>query len=276
MKLSNKILPIAFVLSTIITVVGCDKSKPYETLAAESQVHFVGDETQIYSVVEPNSTYNVVIGTTDVSTEDRVVTFKVESPSGATVGNEYTLGVPGTTVTIPKGQTTVSIPVKGNETKFENEELDTLIITLLEPSIPVADFSNKVTLVLRGACLESDVSFPDMLGAYTKTYENGSYGPYTSTITSLQPVSATSAKAVITNIYDSGISAIATFDFSTPGAFKVTIDPQQVATLSGAPLYLKTVGTASKFTYCTPTLTLDLELYQDSGTYDSWQMTMAR
>lgn len=277
MKRSNNIFSTVLAFSLLAIVIGCDKTKRYDAVPAESQVHFVGDPLQVYSVIAPNTTYNLVIGTTDVSDKDRTVTFKVDSKTGATAGNEYTLGVSGSTVTIPAGQTTVSIPVKGNETKFMNQELDTLVFTLLEPSVKVADFSNSVTLVLRGACLESDVVFSDMLGNYTKTFENGSYGPYPTTITSLQAVNATTSRAVITNIYDSGLSALATFEYSTPGSFKITIPEQQVATSGGQPLFLRTIDSENNtFTYCTPTLTLHLELYTAAAPFDSWVMTMAR
>jgi hypothetical protein len=114
-----------------------------------------------------------------------------------------------------------------------------------------------------------------LLGAYDKTFENGSYGPYTSTIKDITAATATSAKAIITNIYDNNIEAVATFNWSTAGNFTVVIPSQQVGTLSGAPLFLRTTA-PGKFTYCINTLTIPLELYTATGTFDAWTMTMAR
>ena len=137
------------------------------------------------------------------------------------------------------------------------------------------------------ACTESDIVFSDLLGNYTKTIEHyvftsgPDYGPYTTTISNIVPVNSTSTKADFENLYDSGITAQMTFDYSTPGSFTVTVPPQATGfAVGGLPLSIKSVpgpnGEPSTFTYCTPTFTIYLQLYTSGGVVDTWKMTTAR
>jgi hypothetical protein len=274
MKVINHISKISLLgIVVLIFIIGsCDKTRPYDLITPPSLPHFVGNKNQTYSViVNPAPVYNVVIGTTDVSSADRVFAYNVSSPTGATAGTHYTIGTPGT-VTIPAGKSIANIDVHAIYSAYNAGRKDTLVFSLQEASVANLD---TVKLFLRGPCFDGDIIFSQLLGNYTKTFENGSYGPYTTTIAGLSPVSATSAKANITNIYDSGITGLATFNWSTVGNFTVIVDPQQVGMLSGSPLFLRTTA-PGKFTYCVNAFTIPLELYTASGPYDAWIMTMAR
>lgn len=262
-----------------LTLLGCDKFKPYDTVIPESQVHFLGTATQTYIMeVDPAPIYNIELGVTDVSTQDRTVTFNITSPSGAIAGREYTLGITSNTLTIPAGQTRVSIPVHGNIDYFRMAEKDTLIFTLAEPSVKVADFQNTVLLVLRGPCFDSEINFSELVGTYTKTYENGSYGPYPSSITNFVTTGTTSGRANVNNIYDSEITAQVDFDWSTVGDFRATVLPQATQYASnGLRIFIRsTPATTSNFTYCTPFFRLNLQLYTTDNIIDTWTMTMSR
>jgi len=129
-------------------------------------------------------------------------------------------------------------------------------------------------LYMRGPCSDLEIVFAEMLGNYTKTFELPSgYGPYTSTITNITPLTAKSATANINNVYDSDISIVATFDWSTPGNYTVTVASQP--TQYGF-LIRSAGGVKGTFTYCTNAFSIPLELYTSGGVYDSWIMKMGR
>lgn len=267
---------IAFFALAVLT--GCDKNKVYETQIPDPVVHFVGTESQNYSiVVDPAPVFNIEVGTSDISKEDRSVQFSFSSTTGAQVGREYTILTPGNSVTIPAGQTRATIAIQGDVDYFRLGEKHKVDVTLSEVDVPVATFSNKVTINMRGPCFDTDISFPDLLGNYTQTYENGSYGPYTSSITNYTSISPTSASAVINNLYASSIPATAIFDWSTLGNYTITIPDQATGfTYQGNPLRVRSLGSDNVFTYCTPTFKVLIELYTSAGSFDIWEMTMAR
>lgn len=280
MKRNNSLL-FAGLLLAFASLTGCDKFKPYNVQEADAQVHFIGTASQSYIMTTtPVPVFNIIIGATNVSDVDRTVTFNVASPSGAQAGREYTLGVTGNTLTIPAGETRVTIPVQGNIDYFRMAEKDTLIFTLKEPSVKVAAFSDTIRLVLRGPCFDSEIVLKDMEGNYTKTYENGSYGPYTSTVAVGTAVvtGTNTGRFTITNIYESAISASADVNFATVGNFTITVGDQATQYTSGGNrLYVRsTPSTTSTFTYCTPFLRVYFDLYTSAGLYDRWVTTMGR
>jgi hypothetical protein len=212
--LNKRLLSALLILG--IAISGCDKTKLYDIKEAESQAHFNGAKTQQYNITtNPPPAYNIVIGTTDVSDQDRVITFNVTSPSGAVAGTEYTLGITGTTVTIPAGQATATIPVTGNFNSFNAGQKDTLVFTLKEPSVKVAGFLDTVNLVLRGPCFDG-VDINDAanrtatLGDYNNSNDDGfgPYGPYQTKLKSITLLTATTARAVINNVWDFGFGDI--------------------------------------------------------------------
>ncbi|NCT75878.1 MAG: hypothetical protein GXC78_15170 [Chitinophagaceae bacterium] len=278
MRKNNSLL-FAGLLLGFAALTGCDKFKPYDTKVPEAEVHFLGAASQSYAMtVDPAPVFNLQVGTTDVANQDRTVTFNVTSPSGAQAGREYTLGVTSNTLTIPAGQTIATIPIQGNINYFRMAEKDTLLFTLAEPSMKVAGFQDTVRVILRGPCFDSEINFPDLLGTYTKTFENGSYGPYSSTITNYVPINATSGRANVNNIYNSNITAQVTFNWATVGSFTATVPDQALPfAVGGNQLFIRsTPSTTSNFTYCTPFFRLELDLYTSAGLYDRWTTTMAR
>ena len=268
-------------VGAVILINSCNKNKPYDLITPPPQVHFIGSASQTYQVVgSPAPVYKINIGTTDVSTTDRKVTVNVSSPTGAVAGTHYSIAG-GNTVTIPAGQTTASLNVQGVSSFYTGNRKDTLVFTLAQPDISPAKFSDTIKLLLRGACLESDLtstSFSNLLGSYTRTFENGTYGPYTTTLVSVVPVNSTSSKASFTNIYDSGITGQATFTYTPAGVYTLTFADQPTGfSVGGLPLSLRsTPATTSTFTFCTPTFTIYLDLYTSAGLYDRWVMTTSR
>ena len=253
-----------------LSIVSCKKTDTLVT--APFEAHFTNKTGGSFSVTPASTQFKIPVGLTNVSDKDRVVTFTVTSPTGAVQGTHYSI-VNGNSITIPAGKVLDSIIVNGVLSAYSTGRKDTLVFTITEPSVKVSSYNSVYKLFLRGPCFDSDIIFSQLLGNYTRTFENGTYGPYKTTITGLTSVSPTSATATITNIYDSGISAVALFDWSTVGAFRVSIAPQ--ATTIGYNIR-STPATTGTFTFCTPAFSMTLELYNGAGIYDRWVMTMAR
>ncbi len=223
-----------FAVAAIALLLGsCDKTKPYDTVVAPPQAHFVGAKTQTLSATtNPVPVYNVIVGTTDVSQSDRTVTYKVTSPSGAVGGTHYTIasGNNTGTVTIQAGKARADIAVQAIYSAYSTGRKDTLVVTLAEPSLKPSGFLDTVKLVIRGACFEGNVNLNDFLGVYANTNElfgTSAYGPYTTTISSVTPVTATTGKVTVENIWDNGWAPI-TFDLDwTNPAARITSLVQQ-------------------------------------------------
>jgi hypothetical protein len=270
MKLVSSISCLAFIVLSIV-VVSCEKT---EVTIAPSQAHFVGDEIQIYSIeVDPAPVYNVVVGATNVADQDRTVTYTITSPTGAVAGTHYTLGSPGSVV-IPAGQSTANIDVHGIYSAYTSGRKDTLIITLQDPELTPAEFENTVRLVLRGTCFEGDVDLNALLGDYNKTNETFGttpYGPYTTSISSVNQLTPTSGTIVVENIFDFGWGPITfTLDWSDPNNRTAIVVAQSsgiadAGTLSGAYAGEEVAvrpfaGQPGTFSACKGTLTLKMQL----------------
>lgn len=265
-------LKLAFFAMLVLSFTACKKTSTL--VDVPSQAHFAGETGGSYFITGATVTKKIAIGLTNVSNVDRTITFTVTSPTGAVAGTHYNI-VGGNTKTIAAGKALDSITVAGVYSQYLAGRKDTLIFTITDGSETKASTYNATyKLYMRGPCSDVEIVFSQMLGSYTKTFENGSYGPYTTTITNFNPINATSGTATITNIYDSGINGVATFNWSTVGNFTVLFAPQP----SGIPGFsLRSPGgTPGRFTYCINTFTIPLELYTSGGTYDSWIMTMAR
>lgn len=249
----------------LVALGSCNKNKTYDVLTAEPQAHFTNTKgatsqyVPYYVANDANSLFNVVVGTTDVTSADRTVTYKVSSPSGAVAGTNYTIATTGT-VTIPAGKATANIPVHGIFAPYAaGTRKDTLIFTLTEPSIAAAKFLDTVRVVLQRYC---NVTLPGLGGAYTRTFE-GTYGPYTSTVINLTSTGATTATGTLTNVYDSGITANnVVFDWTDPGNFKITIPEQNTGQMgSGYQIWIRSSGgSGNTFSSCDQTISLKIDL----------------
>lgn len=267
-----KILNLKSILGIVALVVllgSCDKTKLYENTLPPAQAHFVGDENQTYSVTgSPAPTYNVVIGTTDVASVDRVINYEVTSPTGAVAGTQYTIGTTGS-VTIPAGQTIATIDVHGDVSAYTAGRKDLLVFSLKPGSVENATFSDTVKLLMRGPCFDGDIeNISDMAGSFTKTFENGSYGPYTTTIGSVTPTSATTASAKLTNLYESFGPVTINLDWTDPNNTKAEIPLQITDKLyaAGQPFYVRTTpGSANNFSICNQRFSFILDVLVNIG-----------
>lgn len=272
------------IIALVMIMTGCDKTKPYTIDVAPAQAHFVGGKTQVYSVVDdPAPSFVLQVGSTDVATVDRLVTYNISSPSGAVLGTQYTVnsGTAGNTVTIPANGALASITVQANYSAYSSGRKDTLIFTLAQPSMTPATFLDTVRLIIAGpsGCNEANVNLTEVLGVYDNTNElfaGSPYGPYTTTISGFTQLTPTSASIVVTNIWDNGWGPI-TFilDWSDPlnrtatvvqqdaipgsnaGDLNAAYAGQTVAVRAPSATLSPTPGT---YSYCDQTFTLQMQL----------------
>jgi hypothetical protein len=273
------ILSLLYILAVTFLLASCDKTKPYEIEVPPAQAHFVGKATQVYAAeTNPAPEFKLQVGTTDVSGSDRTVTYKVACLSGAVAGTEYNIpsGNTSGTVTIKAGKAIAEIAIQADYASYVSGRKDTLMFSLSEPSVKPAGFMDTVYVIIRGACFEGNVNLDDLLGDYDNTNEDfgGPYGPYTTSITSVNQTSATTGTIVVDNIFDAGWAPITfTLDWTDPANRKVTLALQTnigpATTVSSNPAYatyLVMVGPAptavgpGTFSICNQTLTLKIRV----------------
>jgi hypothetical protein len=279
MKKINHIIPGIISLLALLggLFIGCKKENTL--VDVPSQAHFVGNRNQSYSITSATpAPYKITVGTTDVSSSDRTVTFKIVSSTGAVAGTHYTLsGVSGSTVVIPAGKATADISVQGIFAPYNGTgRKDSLMFVLSSPSIDPAKFSDTVKLLLRGPCFEGDLVLADFLGAYKNTVEtfgsNPAYGPYTTTISAVNQLTPTTGTVTVTNIWDNGWSPITfTLDWTNPANRTATVVAQSAiggsdagdlsSTYAGQTVAVRPfAGNAGTFSWCGNTLTLRMQL----------------
>lgn len=266
----------------MLSLIQC--TKPADNLRIPpALVHFDGDEVQTYSITtNPAPEYAVNVAVTNVSSEDRTFTYNVTSTTGAVPGTHYNLAG-GNTITVPAGQATAQIKIQGIYSAYTTGRKDTLVFTLKEPSLKPASFSDTVKLVLRGPCFDGDISAAELnslIGPYTRSNDNGfgAWGPYTTTVVSVTQLTATTARAVINNVWDFGFGNVNfILDWTDPNNTNIRVESPTVTSADAGvlnPAYAglnlviadhPTPGTASnKFSVCNSRINLRYAL----GVYD--------
>lgn len=218
----NQVSLIAIVAMTFL-LGGCDKTKPYNLDVAPPRAHFIGSVNKLYNVIDnPAPSFTFQIGTTDVSSADRVVSYNISSPSGATAGNQYTIS-PAGSVTIPANGSLADVTIQANYAAYASGRRDTLIFSIATPSLAPTAFLDTIKVVLAGpsGCSEGNPDLPSLVGSYPNTNEvlatNPPYGPYTTAVSSVTSTGPTSATAVVENIWDNGWGPISfNLDWSDP------------------------------------------------------------
>lgn len=216
--------------STMLLAMGCTKTAS-NLKVPPSLAKFVGEPSQTYTVdADPAPPYRVQVSVTGAADQDRTVTVSVSSTTGAVPGTHYTvtgLGA-GNQITIPAGEMFAEFFVQADYDEYISGRKDTLQIKLDYPGMAVADYNNTINLALRGPCFDGDIAeeiLQSMLGTYNNSFDEGfeSWGPYPTTVVSITQVSATTARAVINNVFDYDLGNIPfLIDWSDPA--NVTID----------------------------------------------------
>jgi hypothetical protein len=206
MKSMLKFLTLTLLAGVAIT--GCKKVETLER--PPLQAHFLFKAGATYQVLTPTTSYKLPVGLTTVSDVDRTIELTVTSPTGAVAGTQYSLSK--STLVIPAGKAVDTVVVQGDFSVYSAGRKDTLVFTIKE----TADIKGIVTnsefrLYVRGACLEEDINLNEFIGSYPNTNEDfggSTYGPYTTTISAVKSLTATTGEVTVTNIYDFGWNPI--------------------------------------------------------------------
>ncbi len=272
---------IAFIF-TVLIFVSCDKNKLYEFSYPTSEAHFVGAKNQSLQVLSATQApQKIEFGTTDVATTDRLITYKLTSPTGAVAGTHYNIiGGSGGSITMPAGQSITSISVQGIFAAYNaTGRKDTLVFTIAEPSLKSSTFSDTVKLALRGTCFEGDIVLTELLGNYANTRETfgtSPYGPYLTKITAATSTGLKTARITVTNIWDNGWGPLQfDLDWNDPANTMATVVPQAAiagsnagdlsATYAGQTIAVRAPSAAlavtpPTYSYCLGKFTLKMQL----------------
>lgn len=236
---------------------------------------------------DPNSVFKIPVGITTPSNVARTVTFSVSSPTGATEGKQYNLGV--TSISIPAGTVIDSISLRGIFAGYPAGRKDTLIFMITGGDIPSVIGSNEYTIVLQQYC---DVILNDFTGDFNNSFDNqspDSYGPYTATINTVVSTGPTSGTIYITNFADAGFGPwnpsdgaanpgiAVNLDWSDPANFTTIIPVQSLANdLFGYGPGTITGRGKGTFSSCENSITVSYEVTVAAGTFGNFVTTFNR
>lgn len=219
-----------------------------------------------YVLNSASSQYKIPVGITNLSNEDRTITFTFSSPTGATAGTHYTAP---TSVVIPAGKALDSLAIHGIYANYPIGRRDTLHIDITGGDVDVNNYNNRYTLVLEKYC---DVILNDLDGVYSQTrYLNslggGAFGPFPVTLTAPASTGATSGKLTINGLslmnFGLPVDPIdIELDWEDPANFKAGIEPQYTGWDydPGQPILIRTSpGATNTFSSCAETFTLTVD-----------------
>jgi hypothetical protein len=267
----NWSIKITSFLAVLAVIAACKKED--KVVTPSSEAHFANHSSGTYSISAPGVTYKIPVGATTVSSQARTIKVTITSPTGAQAGTHYTAP---STITIPAGKALDTLEIKGVYNQYTNGRKDTLIITLQDADLKASSYNSTFTLLMRGPCFEPDIVLDELMGDYKNTNEDwgGSpYGPYKTTITSVNKTSATTGTITVANIFDNGWSPLTfTLDWTDPVNRKITLVAQVAGgdasnsfgpAYAGIPYAVRPVpaslgGLVGTFSYCNQHLVLKM------------------
>jgi hypothetical protein len=258
-------------------MVSCEKNEI--AIPNQSLGHFLSKTTSTYYVQNTaNSVFNVTVGTTTISDKDRVLNYTVTSPTGAAPGVQYSIANSGT-VTIPAGQATANIPVKGLFAGYPTGRIDTLKFKLTSgDELTPADYNNEFTLVLKKYC---EVDLKTFKGDYLNTSNSATGAKYKTTVDTAVSTGPTSGYIMVRGLFNGTSSPVrVNLDWSDPANFTTTVVQtsgiyiDQSANNYG-PVSVRPIGTGT-FSSCDNTFTLSYQRFVSAGNFTANMTTMAR
>jgi hypothetical protein len=207
MKSNNILLILLLAFSSFIT--SCDKTQPYDTILPPSLVHFIGDEIELYRMVDDSTKLTIEFGTTDVSSTARTYKFNFIS-STAVQGVDYTTSLSSNnTLQLPAGATRGSFKLDGVYENYPEGVYDTLLIAVSSDDVATAPFLDTIKVILY-TCNDLNLTqqkILNMLGTYSSTidYIDDEFeaGPYSVTIGRFKPLDPTTAEVTISGLFES-------------------------------------------------------------------------
>lgn len=272
----NKLLPVLVI--AIIVASSCKKNNIVQdqTVIPPAYAKFntvkANDTVGTYYIRSSNDVYKLPIGVTNVSDKDRTINFTYSST--AVQGTQYNAP---SSIVIRAGEAVDSLEISGLFAGYPlASRKDTLKIEITGGDVPKSPYKGTYYLILRKYC---DVILSDFDGDYTNTDDNGTYGPYLTTVTPGSGVStgATTATITIENIWDPGVPVTTTveLDWADPANFKVTVPDQ--AYFAPANIWIRGTGNGT-FSSCDQTFQLRYDLYDitDGSLFAGSQVTTMR
>jgi hypothetical protein len=239
---------------------------------------------------DPNTEFKIPIGITTTSDKDRVITYIITSPSGATEGTQYTVTSLGT-ITIHAGEVMDSIAVKGNFSAYVPGKIDTLVFTISGGDVPAFSGSDKYTLTLQKYC---DVVSTDLIGDFKNCddlYQGQGSGaaPYTINISNWTSTGPTTATVTIKNLgatpdngfgpfapTDAAVTGLtAKLDWTNPSNFTITIPSQPYRNAIGT-YGPGTIAGSGSFSSCLETFTITFVVSVGAGDFDPLTTVVVR
>ena len=163
---------------------------------AKFNVRTPADTAATYYIKSDNTPFKIPIGVTTVSDKDRTIQLCYTSAT-AVAGVQYNAPA---TIVIPAGKALDSLSISGLFTGYpSSSRQDILYIKICGGDVPASDYWATYKLTLRKYC---DVTLSSFYGLYTKTIDNGNYGPYKMTVVTGSAVatSPTSGTLKVTNL----------------------------------------------------------------------------
>jgi hypothetical protein len=268
MKNNFKFLYLLMAIATMATISSCIKEQAFS--APEQKALFLPTTAGNYTIATPTTTFKIPIGLTAPSTTPTTVNISVSSTTGAQLGTHFNLS--SSSITIPAGKVTDTIIVTGVQSLYLAGRKDVLVFKINDEQTS-SGLRNSYTLNMRGPCFEGDVTLSTLLGDYNNSMESwyDPAGPYKTTVTAVNPLSATSGTITVSGIRAEDIVLSSPLRFllnwSDPANRTVVLDPAPVFELGaleswGFPGHQLAVNTSNAtqgpgtFSVCGSTITL--------------------
>ncbi|MBN8878641.1 MAG: hypothetical protein J0I32_13935 [Sphingobacteriales bacterium] len=277
MRISLKRLPAICGFSLLLGVALFSCSKDDDKMLDPGQKAFFTptQSSASYSIVDANAIYKIPVGLTSPvsSGKTKTVNITATSSTGAVEGTQYSYTK---TLTFTPDKITDTIVVTGVYAQYLSGRKDVVKFTFADAGDFSPSLNSSFTLNISGPCFEGDIVLEDFLGSYPNTVEtfgaNPSYGPYTTTISSVTSTGPTTGTVVVTNLWDNGWSPISfTLDWTDPSAR--TVVPIAMSAIGGSNAgdlnsgyegitmaVRPFAGQPGTFSWCNQTLTLTLQL----------------
>lgn len=266
----KKIFKFSFLaFATVLLFASCKKNNlvvdktPIVTPPAAAEF-LLTNFTKSYFVASTGTAgYNIPVGVTSVSSEDRTIQLAYTSTTGATLGTHFNAP---TSLVIKGGQALTTLNLQGVYSYYATTRVDTVKIKITDGSIAAFKGKDSVLVVMQKYC---DVILADLSGDYANTNEYNaagafSYGPYTASINNVVSTGATTASASLVNLYDDGWNDITcTLDWTDPANFKVIIPLQPTGKAYGsatATSVRTSSSKASSFSACDQSFQIFIDL----------------
>lgn len=244
-------------------IAGCEKSNQV-AIPPEIATFAARSSGSYYVQDDPSSVYKITVGATTKSNQDRTVTFNVSSPSGATEGVQYELA--SNTVTIPAGEVTATIDVKGIFSGFPGSRKDTLVFSLASGHLNPGEFNNTFSLYMQKYC-DVDINMFDDVYDIQDYYQGQPDGDAYQVLVTPGTSSGTTGSVNITGLWAVNIPVKVDLDWTDPAGFSTSIAEQNFFV---HPTYgqskIKGIGKGT-FSSCDNEIVITYEVYVDAGSF---------